>query len=253
MRHPNPVWQPGSVTDGRCQRITLELQPGREPISGSLQWGDGLVRTFTGWLQLSALLQAVHEGRLSGLDVDARMAQDSVTPTLLIRDATLADAAAIARIGRVAFPATHKSILDERVVRAAVERTYTQQAVEGSILACAPDRDAHFLVAERDGDVVAYLQFDCAGAGPELHRIYLDPALTGRGIGSQLMKALEQRLKPGSSYIVRVAAANRGALRFYKRHGFEQEAREEALPYGVDTGPGLPPVPALLLSRTLPD
>jgi ribosomal protein S18 acetylase RimI-like enzyme len=253
MRQQSGYGSLGSVSDRRCQLVTLELQPGSEPMSGSLRWADGLVRTFTGWLQLSALLQAVHEGRISGTDVGATMTHDSVTSTLRIRNATAADAAAIARIGSVAFPATHNSILDERVVRAAVEQTYTQQAVQESILACAADRDAHFLVAEWDGGVVAYLQFDCAGAEPELHRIYVEPALTGRGIGSQLMHTLEQRLKPRGSYIVRVAAANRGALRFYEHHGFEQEAREEALPYGVDTGAGVRPVPALLLRRELPD
>jgi ribosomal protein S18 acetylase RimI-like enzyme len=177
----------------------------------------------------------------------------SVTRTLRIRDATVADSAAIARIGSTAFPATHESILDERVVRAAVEQTYTQQAVEESIIACKEDPDAHFLVAERDGEVVAYLQFDCADPEPELHRIYVEPALTGRGIGSQLVEALEQRLKPGSSYVVLLSVANRGALRFYERHGFEQQAREEALPFGVEAGPGVAPVPALLLRRKLPD
>jgi ribosomal protein S18 acetylase RimI-like enzyme len=212
-----------------------------------------MVRTFTGWLQLSALLEAAHAGGLSAMDVGETMTEDRVTPTLRIRDATVADAAAIARIGSVAFPATHTSILDERVVRAAVEQTYTQPAVERSILACAEDPGAHFLVAERDGELVAYLQFDCAGSEPELHRVYVEPTLTGRGIGSQLLVALEQRLEQGSSYILLVAAANSGALRFYERHGFEQEARMEGLPFGVDVAADVLPVPCVLMRRRLPD
>jgi L-amino acid N-acyltransferase YncA len=174
---------------------------------------------------------------------------------MLVRDAAPADAEAITAIGSVGFTRTHEAVLGAALTRAAVEQTYTPEAVGESISRCAPAGDAHFLVAERDGAVVGYLHYDCFASEPELHRIYLAENEIGRGTGSALMDELHARIGEESTYVLLVIAANETARRFYARHGLIEERR---LPdgrvfyrdsMGVQFPPGGDPVPALVLRR----
>ena len=173
-----------------------------------------------------------------------------------IRDATLADADAIASIGTVGFARTHESFMGAAAVRAVIDQTYNVGAVTESIDRCSSADDAHFLVAEDDGRVVGYVHYDCFGSDPELHRIYLDQDEIGRGTGSALIEALHTRLGPDSTYVLMVAIENETARRFYDRHGLVEERRipdghefyRDSM--GVDFPPDEPPVPAVVLRRT---
>lgn len=49
-------------------------------------------------------------------------------------------------------------------------------------------------------------------------QLYLDPEWTGRGIGSQLVEVAKRRRPDGLQ--LWTFASNRGAQRFYERHGF---------------------------------
>ena len=102
-----------------------------------------------------------------------------------------------------------KSIYDRGVV---VEQTYSIAALTECITRCEKDDDAEFLVAEDNGEVVGYLHYDCDGAEPELHRIYVDLERKRAGIGSALMRALHARLRPGSAYVLLVAEQNTPTL-----------------------------------------
>lgn len=170
----------------------------------------------------------------------------------IVRAATVADAASIATIGRVAFPAVHNDVVGPEFAAAVVEQTYSIGALTECITRCARTDDAVFLVAERDGSVVGYLHYDCEGAEPELHRIYVDPKQKRGGIGSALMGAFHARLDPGSSYILLVAEANTDAQAFYARYGLIVERRVDgprhysnAMDIDLDSEP--PTAPALLL------
>jgi GNAT superfamily N-acetyltransferase len=178
------------------------------------------------------------------------------SPRALIRDATPDDAAAIARIGPVAFAATHRELVPPEVIEAVVEQTYSPEALVDCITSCAAARDAHFLVAESDGSVRGYLHFDCLGPRPELHRIYVAGELTGRGLGAKLLHELERRLDAGTTYVVMVIAGNRRALSFYAREGFREEQRIEAVGFysrhmGVEFPRRSAPLPAVLLRKTV--
>jgi diamine N-acetyltransferase len=144
---------------------------------------------------------------------------------LVVRAATVADAPAIAAIGSVGFPAVHNDIVGPTFAAAVVEQTYSIAALTECITRCARADDAAFLVAEQDGDVRGYLHYDCEGAEPELHRIYVDVERKGAGIGSALMRDLHARLPSGSSYVLLVAEANTDARGFYERHGLTVERR----------------------------
>jgi ribosomal protein S18 acetylase RimI-like enzyme len=147
------------------------------------------------------------------------------SPQLVIRAATVADAPAIAAIGRVGFPAVHNDVVGSTFATAVVEQTYSIAALTECITRCGKAEDAEFLVAEGDGDVLGYLHYDCEGTEPELHRIYVDLERKRAGVGSALMRELHARLPPGSSYVLLVAEANTDARAFYERHGLLVERR----------------------------
>ena len=151
------------------------------------------------------------------------MRRDTIITAVQVRDAERRDAADIAAIGRVEFPRLHTPLMGEVATRSIVDQIYTEAAVADSIARCRDDENAHFLVAERDGNVVGYLHYDSFGAEPELHRIYLAAEAVGLGTGGLLIEELHSRLAPGTTYILLVAAANNGARRFYKRHGLVEE------------------------------
>jgi hypothetical protein len=48
----------GAVPPDLC----LHLEPGSDPISGSLTYPDGAERSFTGWIELTAALEEAHHG-----------------------------------------------------------------------------------------------------------------------------------------------------------------------------------------------
>jgi GNAT superfamily N-acetyltransferase len=175
--------------------------------------------------------------------------------TATIRNARPDDAAGVAAIGKAAIPETFRGIVDPRVLRNIVQQSYSVEALSACITRCLGARDAHFIVAEMEGRVVGFLHYDCDGPDPELHRIYLEPAQKRKGIGSALLRALHERLTPGTSYILMVIAANVPAVTFYERHGFVEWAKVDGPTYmsdhmGVKFPPGTRPAPALVLRFT---
>lgn len=148
-----------------------------------------------------------------------------------VRDAVLADAAGVASIGKVAIPETFRDIVDPVVLSNIVGQSYAIGALQGCIAHCQVASDAHFIVAEMDGRVVGFLHYDSEGPEPELHRIYLEPGLKRKGIGSALLRELHERLSPGASYILMVIAANVSAVTFYQRHGLVEERRVDGPTY----------------------
>lgn len=193
-----------------------------------------------------------------------RKVPDTETPSMpppsdldaVVRDAVPADGPAIAAIGRVAVPETYRDLIgDESVMSAIVEQSYALDAVGECIARCTGAEDAHFLVAEYAGRVVGFLHYDCEGAEPELHRIYIESTLKRRGIGSALLRELHRRLPPHASYVLMVVAANRAAVSFYEHHGFVEAARVDGVTYmhermGVEFPGDTSTVPALVLGFT---
>lgn len=175
--------------------------------------------------------------------------------TLTVRDAEPADADGIAAIGRVAIPDTFEGIVDPLVLRSIVEQSYSIEALSACIARCRRHADAHFMVAELKRRVVGFLHYDCDGPEPELHRIYVKPALKRQGIGTALLKELHAPLPTGSSYILMVIAGNQPAVNFYRRHGLVVAAEVDGPAYmsehmGVSYPEGTQPAPALLMRFT---
>lgn len=72
-----------------------------------------------------------------------------------------------------------------------------------------------------DGKIVGLLMFD----DDWIDQLYVDPDLTGRGIGSHLVEVAKRERPYGLRLWTFVS--NRGAQRFYKRHGFIEVERTD--------------------------
>jgi [ribosomal protein S5]-alanine N-acetyltransferase len=143
-----------------------------------------------------------------------------VTP-VSIRDALAADAGAIARVARASWQETYHDIFEPAFVGEFLDANYQPAALAEQAERAAGADDGHFLVAERDGEVVAFAQFGVGSRGPELFRIYADPAHFGTGAGSALLDELHRRLAGRvDTYVLEVHSKNARGRAFYDRQGF---------------------------------
>jgi RimJ/RimL family protein N-acetyltransferase len=157
-----------------------------------------------------------------------------------VRDATPADAGAISRVANASWRDTYREIFEPAFIDDFMARAYTVEALRGAIERSAADDRGHFLVAERDGEIVGYLQFGVGNRGPELYRVYADPAHYGTGVGSALLGELHRRISGRvPAYVLDVHSRNERGRRFYDRNGF------------VIVGGGETPDCDLTLRRTL--
>ena len=76
-------------------------------------------------------------------------------------------------------------------------------------------------VAEQDGALAGILVLD----GDVVDQLYVEPGLTGRGIGSALL-AVAKRERPRGLQLW-AFQTNTGARRFYERHGFVEVRRTD--------------------------
>jgi len=158
----------------------------------------------------------------------------------LVRDATPADAERIAAVARASWTDTYREIFKPSFIEEFLGRAYDTDALAASAERAASTDDGHFLVAERDGDIIAFAQFGIGHRGPELFRIYADPAHYGTGAGSALLEQLHRRLSGRvEGYVLDVHSRNERGRAFYERNGF------------VTVGGGATPDCDLTLRRTL--
>ena len=139
-----------------------------------------------------------------------------------VRDATAADAEAIARVARASWTDTYRDIFEPDFVEHFLADNYAPQALAASAERAAGSENEHFLVAERDGTLVAFAQYGEGQRGPELFRIYADPAHYGTVAGYAMLTQLHRRLAGRvASYVLDVHSRNERGRAFYDRNGFE--------------------------------
>lgn len=136
-----------------------------------------------------------------------------------VRDAQPGDAHAIARVANASWHDTYDGILEPAFIDGFLTRNYAPRALAQAADRATERDDAHFLVAERDGEVIAYAHYGVGPRGPELLRIYADPAHYGTGAGSALLDELERRIDV-DAYVLDVHARNERGRAFYDRRGF---------------------------------
>jgi [ribosomal protein S5]-alanine N-acetyltransferase len=141
-----------------------------------------------------------------------------VTP-VTIRDARPQDAADIARVARASWRDTYRDIFEPEFIDDFLATHYAPDGLARAASRASERDDEHFLIAERNGEIVAYAHYGNGERGPELWRVYADPAHYGTGAGSALLDELESRLDV-ESYVLDVHSRNERGRAFYDRRGF---------------------------------
>lgn len=140
---------------------------------------------------------------------------------IAVRDARPADAERIAAIARASWTDTYRDIFEPAFIEAFLAANYAVADLAAGAERAAARDDAHFLVAERDTEVIAFAQYGVGPRGPELFRIYADPAHYGTGAGHALLEELHARLAGRvDAYVLDVHSRNQRGRAFYDRHGF---------------------------------
>lgn len=135
---------------------------------------------------------------------------------MIVRQARIADAAAIAEI-------TNAIIRDTLVTFTTNLRSV--ESIAEDIQARAPA----YLVAEQDGRVLGFATYGLFRAGPGYahsreHTVQLAPEARGQGVGRALMTALEVAAKAEGVHVLvaGISSANPDAIAFHAALGFAQ-------------------------------
>ena len=141
-----------------------------------------------------------------------------------VRQATAADAPALAALFIEAWRDEHDGLLPEAVLAArsaAVSETNWRRTL--TRVGPASDRSTVLIVGERplEGLVVGVLRAPEWPGAAEVALVQVARAARRRGVGAALIRALAARLRSegAGSLIVRVLEANEGARRFYEALG----------------------------------
>jgi GNAT superfamily N-acetyltransferase len=139
-----------------------------------------------------------------------------------LRDATVRDAAALAALNVASWRAAYAHMLPESflatldvVAREERLRARFADAAQFTIVACSGRRRLGFVTAGPIRD-------EPPARGGEVYALYVDPAHTGRGVGSALLEAALTRLA-GSGFLqasLWVFTRNANARRFYEQRGW---------------------------------
>ncbi len=153
-----------------------------------------------------------------------------------VRDAKLDDTEAIVSVTAAGWRETYAGIVPpERLADLPVERWRH----EVSVGLRRPDADAFTLVAEDGEQIVGYSYVmapgrdgDLTAQAAEIVGMYIRPDRWRQGVGTTLMSATFERLRDlgYTEAVLWVFPENRGARRFYKRHGFSPDGSERYHP-----------------------
>ena len=156
------------------------------------------------------------------------MSETATTPPYRIRAATPADAAPLADLGRRTFIDAFAADNTPEDLAAFLAAAYSE-AIQARELS---DPALHYLVAERDGELVAFSLLRSGKPCPftsdpepmEVQRFYVDSRCHGTGLAQALMATTvaEARARGARTLFLGVFEKNVRAIRFYGAQGFVQ-------------------------------
>jgi diamine N-acetyltransferase len=160
------------------------------------------------------------------------VATDVTDDSLIWREGTLDDAAALAEFGARAFAETFAADNDPSDMAAYLPTAYGEALQRAELL----DPHVEFWVVEQRGALAAYAMLRIGGTDPSVHalrplqieRFYVDATWHGRGIAGALMSRAFERAHThhADALWLGVWERNARAIRFYEKHGFQAVGRQ---------------------------
>jgi ribosomal protein S18 acetylase RimI-like enzyme len=152
----------------------------------------------------------------------------SPNASFIVRTATPADAPEMTAVHARSWRATYAGLMPDAViddvVNARAVRTERWQAQLSQ-----HDEAGGSLVATMDGRVVGFVFWgsDHTSETAEVHAIYVDPSVIGRGIGRALLDATVADIaaSPSSAAVLWVLDTNERARRFYEAAGWSADGQ----------------------------
>lgn len=143
----------------------------------------------------------------------------------MIRPAVSGDAEVISRIATESYCAAFGHSFQKPDLEFHLKTKLSKEKIEAII------EEETVLIMVHDGRLVGFVQFGAIANAPdivpdsdrELRRLYVHPDDQSKGIGTALMAAAldHPQLRCADRIFLDVWEHNRGALEFYRRHGFE--------------------------------
>jgi RimJ/RimL family protein N-acetyltransferase len=153
------------------------------------------------------------------------------TRSVAIRDATLADARAIAEVHVRSWQTAYRGELpDDYLDGLSIDERETQWKER----LARPEVGVEALVAEDDGAVIGFAGFgptrdeDAEAGTAEIYTLYLRPEWVGRGAGRDLFAASNERLEElgYTRATLWVLETNERSRRFYEAAGWQRDGTE---------------------------
>lgn len=136
------------------------------------------------------------------------------------------DIGAVSALARRAWLETYRDIYPAPEIEAYVGVHYSEERLAPFARpgASAPGGKGAFTVAVLAGEIAGFCHAGVRDSPDDfwLHRIYVEPALKGRGIGHALLADMEARLRTlgAARYSVECHGKNASGLAFYAARGF---------------------------------
>ncbi|WP_400191870.1 GNAT family N-acetyltransferase [Hymenobacter sp. B81] len=160
-------------------------------------------------------------------DSASSAAPHSPAPAVAVRPATLADIPVIIELAEATWEPTYRFIISKEQIDYMYRVIYTPASLRRQM----SDEGHAFLLLHTDGHPAGYASFSPRTEAPEvykLHKLYLLPSHQGRGLGRQLIEAVEAAARrAGARWLELNVNRHNPALRFYEHQGFQQHRSED--------------------------
>lgn len=135
-----------------------------------------------------------------------------------IREATVEDGSSIRSIALRSMEASYS--LSPNVIESAIEQWYGENRFEEKL----EDSELLFLVAEKDGEPVAFSESVLVDDRGDIHWIHVDAMYRGEGIGGTMYEETREHLESAGAEAIRglVLAMNSEGNRFWQKRGLRK-------------------------------